>query len=92
MTIWRKDSESVGTVRVTVPVARLQIAVLAVADQDQSVGQVREFGQHAVNLVLDQAVDLAVRAVGLMLDPSLLTDVVGAEAIEDVDGVDDDGS
>jgi len=51
---------------------------------------VREFGQHAIDLVLDQAVDLPVRAVAFVLESALLADVVRAEAVKNVDGVDDD--
>ena len=50
----------------------------------------REFGQHAVEFVFDQRRSPC-RARRTRVRPSFLANVFGAEAVQEVDGVDDNG-
>ena len=70
--------------------ARLHLDLLRVRDQKQAVGQERQLRQHALEFVVDERVAFAVAEIGLVLDLVLLEDVVRAELVGVVDGVDDD--
>src|SRR5947208_3514071 len=71
--------------------ARLDLLLLRVRQEHEPVGELRELGEHARELVVDERVALAVAQLRLVLDLVLLVDVLDDEPVELVDRVDDDG-
>ncbi len=71
--------------------AGLDLPLHGMGNEKEAVGQEREFGEDAVELVVDQRPALAVAEIRLVLDFELGADVVRAHAVGVVDRVDDDG-
>ncbi len=71
--------------------AGLDLPLHRMGDEKQSVGQKRQLGEDAVELVVDQRPTFAVAQIRLVLDLELGADVLGAHPVGVVDRVDDDG-
>ena len=69
----------------------LDLPLHRMGDEKEAVGQERQLGVDAVELVVDQCPALAVAEIRLVLDLELGADVVRAHAVGVIDRVDDDG-